>query len=78
MMSETRTIDVTGLPGPVIDNLEQLVAGLRAAIPGGGSRLTEDEKSLEQRVAAWRAWVESYQYVTAVADDSRESIYEGR
>ena len=32
----------------------------------------------EERVAAFEAWVESNRDITHVADDSRESIYEGR
>jgi hypothetical protein len=36
------------------------------------------EKTPEQRVAELRAWVASHAHITAVADDSRESIYEGR
>jgi hypothetical protein len=40
--------------------------------------LSPGQKTPEQRVAEWRAFVASHQYITAVADDSRESIYEGR
>ena len=36
-----------------------------------------DEKTPEQRVADWLAWVDSHSHITAIADDSRESIYEG-
>lgn len=36
------------------------------------------EKTPEERVAEWLAWVASHKDVVAVADDSRESIYEGR
>jgi predicted DNA-binding protein len=36
------------------------------------------EKTPEQRVAELRAWANSHSHITAVADDSRESIYEGR
>jgi hypothetical protein len=35
------------------------------------------EKTPEQRIAEWREFVASHDYITAVADDSRESIYEG-
>jgi len=34
-------------------------------------------KSAEQRIADWAAFVASHDYITAVADDSRESMYEG-
>ncbi len=35
------------------------------------------EKTPEQRVADWLAFVNSHEHITAVADDSRGSIYEG-
>ena len=37
-----------------------------------------NEKTTDQKVAAWLAWVDSHADVTAIADDSRESIYAGR
>jgi len=36
-----------------------------------------EEKTPAQRVAEWLAWVDSHSHITAIADDSRESIYEG-
>jgi hypothetical protein len=36
-----------------------------------------DAKTAEQRVKDWHAFVASHDHVTAVADDSRESIYDG-
>jgi hypothetical protein len=36
------------------------------------------EKTPQQRVAEFLAWANSHSDITAVADDSRESIYEGR
>jgi len=36
------------------------------------------EKTAEQMVAELFAWANSHSHITAVADDSRESIYEGR
>jgi hypothetical protein len=73
-MAEPQTIDVTGLPEPVVTSLQRLVDGLRVALPPSDpSGLTA-----EQRVAAWRAWVDRHRDVTVVADDSRDSIYEGR
>lgn len=38
---------------------------------------TPQEKTPQQRVADWQAFVDSHDHITAVADDSRESIYEG-
>lgn len=39
--------------------------------------LPEDEKTPQQRVGELLAWANSHSHITAVADDSRESIYEG-
>jgi hypothetical protein len=36
------------------------------------------QRSPEERVAALEAWAASHVDVTAIADDSRESIYAGR
>ena len=36
-----------------------------------------DQRTPEQRVADFLAWANSHSHITAVADDSRESIYEG-
>jgi hypothetical protein len=40
--------------------------------------LTATELTPEQRSAALRAWVTSHKPLPTIADDSRESIYEGR
>ena len=76
-MAEPRTIDVTGLPESVVADLRRFVAGLRAGAPDALA-VVAAEMTPEQRVAAWRAWVAGHRDVTAVADDSRESIYEDR
>jgi hypothetical protein len=39
---------------------------------------TQSVLTPEQRAAAWRAWVERQPVRPVIADDSRESIYEGR
>jgi hypothetical protein len=39
---------------------------------------TTSLKSPEQRAAEFLAWADSHAHITAVADDSRASIYEGR
>jgi hypothetical protein len=36
------------------------------------------EETPEQKVAMWRAWVAKQPRRNVIADDSRESIYEGR
>jgi hypothetical protein len=69
-----QTIDVTGLPEPVVTSLQRLVDGLRDVLP----QEARAPLTAEQRVAAWQAWVSRHSDVTAIADDSRDSIYEGR
>lgn len=76
-MAERRTIDVTGVPESVVADLRSLVEKLRTGEPAAVDPTAAD-LTPEQRVAAWRDWVESHRDITAVADDSRESIYEGR
>jgi hypothetical protein len=63
--------------------LEDFLSGLvRSWAKGNGLATMKPEpsreKSPQQRVADWLAFVASHDHITAVADDSRESIYEGR
>ncbi len=39
--------------------------------------LRPEQKTPQQRLADFTAWVDSHAHITAVADDSRESIYAG-
>jgi hypothetical protein len=70
------TIDVTGLPEPVVNGLRQLVDSLRAgqgkngAVPVG--------ETPEEWVRRFTAWVDSHPKRPIEFDDSRESIYGGR
>jgi hypothetical protein len=73
-MAEQQTIDVTGLPEMVVTDLQRLVDGLRGVLPP----VVPSAPTRDQRIAAWKAWVLSHRDVTAIADDSRESIYEDR
>lgn len=58
------------------DYLRQLA--LRWAFTAEDAAMAPAEaRTPEQRVADWLAFVNSHQDITAVADDSRESIYEG-
>jgi hypothetical protein len=71
----TRSIDVTGLPEPVIEEIERLVAGLRRVDNGTAA----DEKlSAEEWTKRWRAWCDSHPRREIIIDDSRESIYAER
>jgi hypothetical protein len=73
-MAEPQTIDVTGLPESVVVSLRRLVDELRVSVAVKlPSVLTP-----EQRVAAWKEWIADHRDIRAIADDSRDSIYEGR
>jgi hypothetical protein len=67
------TIDVTGLPEPVVNSLRQLVDSLRE---GQGKNGTAPPKETpEEWAKRFRAWVESHPKRSIEFDDSRESIY---
>ena len=57
--------------------LSELVKHLAGANGTPARAATNEEKTPEQRVADLHAWAKSHAHITAVADDSRESIYEG-
>jgi hypothetical protein len=48
-----------------------------AVAPGADSGEAHTNLSTEQWVAKWLAWTASFPALDYVADDSRESIYEG-
>lgn len=56
--------------------LETYLEWLAAVSAGNGSGLPQ--RTPEEKVAAWRAWVESHASNPHVADDSRDSIYGNR
>jgi hypothetical protein len=74
--STTRTIDVAGLPEEVIRYLEDLVAQFRGQPPRLGGTITFSSR--EEWVTAIREYAASHEPIPTEADDSRESIYEGR
>lgn len=72
-----QTIDVTGLPEAVVADLRRLVETMRAA---AGVPPTEPPRpeTMEEWNARFRVWAANYETHGPIADDSRESIYEGR
>jgi hypothetical protein len=75
----TRTIDVTGLPEAVVQDVERLVATVRQNLRQEEETGDQDERhSAEAWIKAWRAWVDANKRYAPFVDDSRESIYEGR
>lgn len=49
-----------------------------AAVSAGNGSAPPLQRTPDEKVAAWRAWVESHASNPHVADDSRESIYGDR
>lgn len=71
------TIDATGLPAPVVQDLQRLVDTLRTATTPD-VRAQREQLSAEEWVRRWREFIASHARPGPIADDSRESIYEGR
>lgn len=71
------TIDVTGLSEAVVSDLQRLVDTLRVQA-GGAPAAAPRSETPEEAAARFRAWAASHKKCDVIADDSRESIYEGR
>jgi hypothetical protein len=72
----SQTIDVSGLPEAVVRDLQRLVDTLRTATDG--TTAPPREATPEEKAARFRAWAASHEKSDVLADDSRDSIYEGR
>lgn len=75
------TLDLTGLPAPVADELKKLVATLRdhwGAMPGGSAARRGPSEPPEVWAERLQAWVDSHPARPIAIDDSRESLYAGR
>ena len=79
-----QTIDVTGLTPEAIRVVETVVDALRkqAAQPAPSPSAywpgPPPGETAEEWIARWRAWTRSQPRLDVIADDSRESVYEGR
>ena len=71
----SQTIDVSGLSEAVVRDLQRLVETIRTASAVADA---PRETTPEEKAARFRAWAASHESSDAIADDSRESIYEGR
>lgn len=67
-----RSIDVSGLPEEAVRAVASIVSLLRR--PGQAPSFP----SVEEWSRALRAWAAGHARSSTVADDSRESLYEGR
>ena len=68
------TIDVSGLSEAVVSDLQRLVDTLRAV----GTTAHPSAETPEEKAARFREWAASHKKIDVIADDSRESTYEGR
>jgi hypothetical protein len=72
-----QSLDLSGLPAPVADELRKLVATLRENLGN-----TSSSAALQEKPEAWvrrlRDWVDRHQARSITIDDSRESIYSSR
>jgi hypothetical protein len=73
-----QTIDVTGLPEPVVQDIQKLVVTLREKFGQQQTPPRTEEAESEDWIARFRAWAESHPKREIVIDDSRETIYGGR
>ncbi len=73
------SLDLSGLPAPVADELRKLVTTLRdnlESVPSGPNSV--EEESPEAWARRLQAWVDTHPARPISIDDSRESIYSGR
>jgi hypothetical protein len=75
-MSET--IDASGLPESVINDIRQLVKTLRGQLETTKEDLGSNKETPEAWAKRLTAWVQSHVKRPIEFDDSRESIYSGR
>jgi hypothetical protein len=72
----SQSIDVTGLPQPVVQDLQQLVATLRAKLGEPARESVPPNKlSAEEWIKQFKTWAESHPHREIEIDDSRETIY---
>ncbi|MDG3005660.1 hypothetical protein [Paludisphaera mucosa] len=73
-----QVLDLTGLPGPVIDGLRTIVANLRGEARQRQETTTPRPESGEERLRRFWEYVESRGARVGAVRDDREGIYEGR
>lgn len=73
----SQTIDVTGLPEKVVEDLKELVTTLRKH-DSTISSTSKAKMTPEQWVKEFKEWISRQPHVGTHVDCSRESIYEGR
>ncbi len=73
------SLDMTGLPASVADELRRLVAALRDSLATAPGRPTSAaEESADQWARRLQAWIDTHPAREVAIDDSRENLYAGR
>ena len=73
-----QSLDLTGLPASVADELRRLVAALRDNLTPGSSPPAPAGESPDQWTRRLQAWVDTHPPRAVTIDDSREGLYAGR
>lgn len=74
-----QSLDLTGLPGAVADELRRLVAALRENLgPERGPRTSLAGESPDQWARSLQAWVDTHPARSVAIDDDREGLYADR
>ncbi len=72
----SQTIDLSGLPEPVVHDIQQLVESIRQNVERPMETVTPSGPN--DKLALFEAWLQGHRPSPVIADDSRESIYSGR
>jgi hypothetical protein len=72
------SLDLTGLPTPIAQELRRLVATLRSNLAGTTPGTHSGTEPPDQWTRRLQAWVDSHPPRDLSIDDSRESVYAGR
>ena len=72
------SLDLSGLPTPVVSELRRLVATLRESLGNATSSPPSEEESPEDWQHRLQSWVDRHPVRCITLDDSRASLYAGR
>ena len=74
-----RSLDLTGLPAPVADELRRLVAALRGTLAAPpGPRADAAAEPADRWAQRLQEWIDSHPFRVVSLDDDREGLYTGR
>ena len=73
-----QSLDLSGIPAPVADELRKLVATLRDNLGHASSPVHPAEEPPEAWARRLQAWVDGHPSRLITIDDSRESLYTSR